>query len=148
MPTIAIVNGPNLNLLGEREPHLYGSETLEDIEVRLRRLAKDLNVELSFYQSNHEGDLIDHLHSIRHTHAALILNPGGYTHTSVALRDAIAAIRIPAYEVHLSNTFAREEFRHRSLTAPVCRGVIVGLGVMGYEAALMAAAFEATKLDP
>jgi 3-dehydroquinate dehydratase-2 len=130
---LLILNGPNLNLLGQREPERYGTETLADVEARLRSALPE--VDLRFYQSSHEGALIDRLHQAREDGAAgVVFNPGGYTHTSVALRDAVAAIRpIPVVEVHISNVHARETFRHTSLLAPVCAGQITGLGTMGYE---------------
>lgn len=137
---VAIVNGPNLNLLGLREPAVYGRTTLEEINARLAELAHTLGIAVTTFQSNHEGALIDHLHAVRTTHAAVILNPGGLTHTSVALRDAVSAIALPTFEVHLSNTYAREPFRHTSLISPVAAGVIVGMGPLGYELALRAAA--------
>jgi len=139
-PVIAIVHGPNLNLLGVREPAVYGRDTLDDIDARIGKLAKVLGVSITTFQSNHEGAIVDHLHAIRATHAAVIINPGGLTHTSVVLRDAIAGIGLPAYEVHLSNIHAREEFRHHSFLSGVAAGVICGLGPLGYELALRAAA--------
>lgn len=138
MKPVLILNGPNLNLLGLREPQVYGVQTLADLEQELRADAGLLGVELEFFQSNHEGALIDRLHAARGRTRGAILNPGGFTHTSVALRDAVAAMDFPTIEVHLSNTFAREPFRRRDRIAPVCRGVIVGLGVAGYRAGLRA----------
>jgi 3-dehydroquinate dehydratase II len=137
MKTIAVINGPNLNRLGKREPHIYGDKTLADLEDTLRQAAPAGEVELVFFQSNHEGEIIDKLAELadRKVHG-VILNAAGLTHTSVALRDAIAASGLPTVEVHISNVHAREEFRHRSLTAGVCRGVISGLGFFGYGAAL------------
>jgi len=130
-----ILNGPNLNLLGMREPELYGEDTLADVEKGLRAAFPD--VRFTFKQSNHEGTLIDAVQDAGSEDiAGIIFNPGGYTHTSVALRDAIAAVRVPVVEVHLSNIYAREDFRHRSLLAPVCEGQISGLGVDGYHLAL------------
>lgn len=137
---IAIVNGPNLNLLGTREPEIYGKDTLDDIHARLEVIAEQLGVKLTPFQSNHEGALIDYLHSIRKTHAAVIINPGALTHTSVALRDALAAIHLPIFEVHLSNIHAREAFRHHSHVSGIATGVICGLGAVGYEYALRSAA--------
>lgn len=135
---ILVMSGPNINLLGRREPGVYGSETLDAIHARLERRAGELGCEVLTFQSNHEGGLIDYLHAHVDDADGAILNPGGYTHTSVALRDAVAAMPFPVVEVHLSNVYAREEFRHHSLIAPVARGHIVGLGAYGYVAALEA----------
>jgi len=140
-PTVFVLNGPNLNLLGTREPEVYGSDTLDDIAVRLEERARPLGLSVDMRQSNHEGHLIDWLHEANAEGAkAVILNAGAYTHTSIALRDAIAAIAVPVIEVHLSNPHAREHFRHRSHVAPVAKGMIAGFGAMGYELALDAAA--------
>lgn len=136
---IAVVHGPNLNLLGTREPEVYGKQTLADIDKGLVELGKELGVAIDAFQSNHEGAIIDHLHGLRATHKAVIINPGGLTHTSVALRDALTGIALPCYEVHISNVHAREEFRHRSFVSGIAVGVVCGLGVFGYEAALRAA---------
>ncbi len=133
---ILVLHGPNLNLLGTREPEVYGSTTLDDINTRLEETATANRATLRIFQSNHEGALIDAIHEARGWADGLIINPGGYTHTSVALRDAISAVEIPAIEVHLSNVFARESFRHHSYISPVCLGVISGLGWMGYRLAL------------
>jgi len=134
---VYVLNGPNLNRLGKRQPEIYGSTTLADVEQRLRALAGD-QVELTFRQSNHEGELIDVVHEAADNAAAVIINPGGFTHTSVALRDALAEISDGAgfIEVHISNVHAREEFRHHSYLTPIAIGVIAGLGVDGYELAL------------
>jgi 3-dehydroquinate dehydratase-2 len=136
MPTIAILNGPNLDRLGEREPEVYGRATLADLERSLRALAGD-RAQLVFLQSNHEGALIDEISRLARAKAdGLIINPGGLTHTSVALRDSIAGSGIPTIEVHISNIHRREEFRHKSLTAGACVGVVAGLGLDGYALAL------------
>jgi 3-dehydroquinate dehydratase-2 len=139
-PSVLVLHGPNLNLLGTREPHIYGSTTLADIDADLRKVGEDLGVAVETFQSNSEGALIDRIHEARTQVQALIVNAGGYTHTSVALRDALAAVGLPVIEVHLTNLAAREEFRHRSLLAPVCVGQITGLGAFGYRLALEAAA--------
>jgi len=140
-PLIYVLNGPNLNLLGLREPEVYGSDTLDDIGDRLEKHAKGLGVQIDMRQSNHEGHLIDWLHEANAKGAkAVLLNAGGFTHTSVALHDAIKAIRVPVIEVHLSNPQARESFRRRSLVATAARGTIAGFGALGYELALDAAA--------
>jgi 3-dehydroquinate dehydratase-2 len=129
---ILVLHGPNLNLLGTREPEIYGSMTLSDIDTRLIDLGKGIGAELKCFHSNHEGALIDALQDAQMWADGVVFNPGGYTHTSVALRDAIAAIGIPVVEVHLSNVYAREEFRHTSLISAVCRGKIVGFGWRSY----------------
>jgi 3-dehydroquinate dehydratase II len=138
MNRVLIINGPNLNLLGEREPGVYGTTTLARLNQLLENEAGPLGLELSFFQSNHEGELIDRLHAARGQVAGIVLNPGGLSHTSVSLRDAVAASSVPVLEVHCSNLFAREEFRRTDLIAPVCRGVIMGLGSLSYLAALHA----------
>jgi 3-dehydroquinate dehydratase-2 len=129
---ILFLNGPNLNLLGQREPDIYGRTTLKDIESLVRKRAVQLKVSVEFRQSNLEGELIDWIQGARHKFDALVLNAGGYTHTSVAIRDAISAGGIPTIEVHLSNVSAREEFRQKSLISAVCRGVIAGFGANSY----------------
>lgn len=131
---IQIINGPNLNLLGTREPGVYGNMSFEDYLVQLK--AKFPEVEISYYQSNVEGELINKLHETGFSFDGIILNGGAYTHTSVAIADAIAAINTPVIEVHISNIYAREEFRHVSMTGKNCRGVITGLGMDGYRLAL------------
>ncbi|PUZ22695.1 type II 3-dehydroquinate dehydratase [Chitinophaga parva] len=127
---IAIINGPNLNLLGKREPGIYGNASFEEYYETLRAQFPD--VTFSYYQSNVEGELINHLHEVGFSADGILLNAGGYTHTSVAIRDAIAGIKTPVIEVHISNVYAREEFRHTSLIAPKCVGSICGLGMKGY----------------
>ncbi|MFQ5698673.1 MAG: type II 3-dehydroquinate dehydratase [Myxococcota bacterium] len=133
-----VVNGPNLDLLGEREPALYGSTTLAQIEDSLKRLAADLGARVECFQSNHEGALIDRIHAARGRVDGVIANLGGYTHTSVAIRDALLACDVPLIEVHLSNLHRREPFRQRSLIADIAVGQVVGLGAQGYELALRA----------
>ena len=139
--TVFVLNGPNLNLLGSREPEIYGRESLDDIAALLVARGGELGLTIELRQSNHEGHLIDWLHEAGAGDAkAVLLNPGGLTHTSVALRDAIAAIRVPVIEVHLSNPEAREEFRHKSLVGAVCKGSVRGFGAQSYLLALDAAA--------
>lgn len=132
---ILILNGPNLNRLGSREPQIYGSETLDELNARLASRARALHIDIEFFQSNHEGELIDRLHAYGSAQGA-ILNPGGLAHYSVSLRDAVASIPIPVVEVHISNIYAREPFRQHSLVSGVCRGIISGLGTHGYFLAL------------
>ena len=140
LPTIYVLNGPNLNLLGTREPEIYGSETLDEIAGALEDRARELGLAVDIRQSNHEGHLVDWLHEASAEGAkAVILNAGAYTHTSIALHDAIKAIAVPVIEVHLSNPHARESFRRRSFVAPVARGTIAGFGPLGYQLALDAA---------
>ncbi|MDD7927049.1 type II 3-dehydroquinate dehydratase [Actinomycetospora chibensis] len=133
---VLVVNGPNLNLLGRREPEVYGTETLSDLEERCRRTATELGLEVDARQSNHEGVLVDTVQEAMTGHGGVIINPGGYTHTSVALRDALAALPVPVVEVHLSNVHAREAFRSHSYVSPVAAAVIAGAGVTGYDLAL------------
>jgi len=130
-----IINGPNLDILGKREQQIYGNESLSDIEKQLR--AKYPKEEFEFFQSNHEGAIIDALHEALDGKCdGVIINPGAFTHYSYAIRDAIAALKVPVIELHLSNIYSREEFRHKSVTAPVCRGIIAGFGSLGYELAV------------
>lgn len=133
---LLVIHGPNINLLGTREPETYGALTMQEINTRLENLAKQHKVELEFFQSNIEGEIVTRIQESKNF-AGIIINPAAYTHTSVAIRDALAAIKIPAIEVHISNIYKREEFRHTSLTAPMCLGQISGFGAKSYELALM-----------
>lgn len=139
MKKVLIINGPNLNLLGTREKDIYGDETLEDIAKKVNVEAQRLNVETEFVQSNHEGEIIDKIHSARGDVDVMIINPGAYTHYSIAIRDAVKSVEIPTIEIHLSNIHSREEFRSKSVIAPVCVGQICGFGSIGYLLALNAA---------
>lgn len=134
MKKILILNGPNLNLLGKREPGVYGNESFEDYFSKLKELFPELD--LHYYQSNHEGALIDKIHEVGFSFDGIIINAGGYTHTSVALADALSAVTTPAVEVHISNIHARESFRHHSYLTSRCKGMICGLGLKGYELAI------------
>ena len=138
MTSILILNGPNLNLLGQRQPEVYGSTTLSDIEKMSHDAAASLGVTLAFQQNNSEGDLVDQIHAARGVHDGIILNAGAYTHTSIALMDAVSSVELPVIELHLSNIHAREEFRHVSYIAKVALGVICGFGAHGYPLALQA----------
>lgn len=139
MEHILIINGPNLNMLGTREPEIYGSTTLSDINERIQRCADEAGVAVAFFQSNHEGAIVDKIQEAMGKYAYIILNAGAYTHYSVAIRDAIAAIDVPVIEVHMSNIYTREEFRHHSVIAPVAIGQISGFGAESYLAALYTA---------
>lgn len=138
MKKILVIHGPNLNLLGEREPQVYGKITLEDINTGLRKTAEAEGFKLEIFQSNHEGEIVDKIGEIKSSARGLLINPAAYTHTSVAIRDAVSASGLPAVEVHLSNIYAREEFRHNSLIAPVCIGQISGFGIDSYMLGLKA----------
>jgi 3-dehydroquinate dehydratase-2 len=136
---VLVIHGPNLNLLGEREPEIYGTQTLTDIDDAIAALAREMGIEVQCVQHNGEGEIVDALHGARSQYDAIVINPGAYTHYSYAIADAIAAIRIPAIEVHLSNIAAREAFRRTSVIAPVCKGSIAGFGSESYILALRAA---------
>ena len=145
MQSVYVLNGPNLNLLGTRDPGTYGTQTLADIETLCTQVAEELGFELDFRQSNHEGELVDWIHEAGRAvmsgdSIGVVLNAGAYTHTSVALADAISGVSVPTIEVHISNVHAREAFRHHSYLSPVASGVIVGLGAYGYEAGIRALA--------
>ncbi|MBF0672209.1 MAG: type II 3-dehydroquinate dehydratase [Salinibacterium sp.] len=136
LPLILVINGPNLNLLGTREPEKYGRETLADVAARVTRAAEAEGVQVEFMQHNHEGAIIDAIHSARGRAAGIVLNAGAYTHTSVAIRDAVVASEVPTVEVHITNVHAREKFRHHSYLSDVASAVIAGAGTLGYEFAL------------
>ena len=136
MNSILVIHGPNLNLLGTREPEVYGSQTLADVNQHLQQQAQEWGLALETYQSNHEGEIVEAIHRARGRHQAIIINPAAFTHTSVAVRDALAGVAIPFIEVHLSNVHQREPFRHHSFMSDLAVGVICGLGAYGYEAAL------------
>jgi 3-dehydroquinate dehydratase-2 len=147
MAMIAVVNGPNLNLLGSREPGIYGSRTWEEVKEELEGRAKELGLELEFFQSNHEGAIIDYLQGLRGRADGVVINPGALTHYGYSLRDALADMDIPKVEVHISNIYAREEWRKTSVVSPVVQGVISGLGTGGYLLALQAVALLLRRLD-
>lgn len=138
MAKILVIHGPNLNLLGQREPEIYGSSTLQDINQLLLELGKQNMVELDFFQSNHEGEIIDRIHSAFGIADGIVMNPGAFTHYSVAIRDALSSVKLPTVEVHLSNIHAREEFRRQSVVAPVVIGQISGFGTQSYALGLLA----------
>lgn len=140
MKTIYVLNGPNLNLLGTREPETYGSDTLATIEELCRTTAAQLDVAIEFRQTNHEGEMIEWIQQSRLDGHALVINPAAWTHTSVAIRDAVTAVALPLYEVHITNVHKREPFRHHSFLSDVAKGVICGYGIRGYQYALMEAA--------
>ena len=143
--TVVVLNGPNLNLLGEREPDVYGHDTLADVEALCRKAASLAGLAVDFRQSNHEGVLIDAIHELRHQAVGFVVNAGAYTHTSIALRDALATVSVPVFEVHLSNVHAREEFRRTSYLADVATAVVAGLGPASYTAAVEYVATRATR---
>jgi len=136
---VLVLNGPNMNLLGEREPEIYGSKSLVEIESELTELARKAKVEVEFFQSNHEGEIVDKIQKSRADTGCIIINPAAFTHTSIAIRDALVSVKIPAVEVHLSNIYGREDFRHHSYIAAVARGQIAGFGAYGYILAFHAA---------
>jgi 3-dehydroquinate dehydratase II len=140
MKPVYVLNGPNLNLLGHRQPEIYGRDTLADIHARLEARARTLGIGLTFRQTNHEGELVDWIHEARSQASGIVINAAAYTHTSVALLDALTACELPVIEVHLSNIYKREPFRHKSYISPVALGIICGLGPKGYELALDALA--------
>ncbi len=148
MLSILVLHGPNLNLLGLREPEVYGSTTLAEIDTRLEQIGRGISAQVSSLQSNHEGVLIDAVHTAYGQHQGILINPGAYTHTSVALRDAIAAVQLPTVEVHLSNIYQREEFRHRSLIAPIVIGQISGFGAESYQLGLRALVHYLQNFNP
>ena len=147
MAKILIIHGPNLNLLGKREPGVYGTVTIDEINKNLRQIAKKKGATLEIFQSNHEGEIVDKIGKAKNRFAALLINPAAYTHTSVAIRDAISATDIPTVEVHLSNIYSREDFRRTSLVAPVAKGQIAGFGIDSYMYGLEAA-IKLTKKKP
>ena len=147
MPRILVLHGPNLNLLGTREPEIYGSTTLDDINEMIAERAAEVGIETAFYQSNHEGDLVDAIQQANHKFDFIIFNAAAFTHYSIAIRDAIAAIDVPDIEVHISNIHQREEFRHTSVLAPVAMGQICGLGVESYLAALEAIIYKLNRAE-
>jgi 3-dehydroquinate dehydratase II len=147
MRKVLVIHGPNLNLLGEREPEVYGSTTLEEINQDLNSAASSLGLEIRIVQSNHEGEIVEAVQNARHWAEVLVLNPAAYTHTSVAIRDALASVQIPCIEVHLSNIHAREDFRRVSHISPVAVGVIQGFGRISYRLALQAASEMSLKRD-
>ena len=145
MAKVLVLNGPNLNLLGTREPAIYGSTTLKDIEAMMLKRASEAGIAIDFFQSNHEGELVDRVQAANHNYDYIIFNAAAFTHYSIALRDAIGAIEVPVIEVHISNIHKREEFRHTSVLAPVALGQICGLGVDSYLAALEAVIYKLKK---
>lgn len=147
MPRILVLHGPNLNMLGTREPEIYGYTTLDDINTMIAARAAEAGIETAFYQSNHEGDLVDAIQQANHKFDFIIFNAAAFTHYSIAIRDVIAAIDVPVIEVHLSNIHQREEFRHTSVLAPVAMGQICGLGVESYLAALEAIIYKLNRAE-
>ncbi|RJE21247.1 hypothetical protein PHISCL_06429 [Aspergillus sclerotialis] len=146
MPSILVINGPNLNLLGTREPHIYGSTTLKDVEESTRAVGANLGVQVETFQSNHEGYILDRIHAARGLTDVIVINPGAFTHTSVAIRDALVGVGIPFIEVHITNVHAREPFRHHSYLSDKAAACIIGLGVFGYDVAVQHAAKNLIKV--
>lgn len=146
MPSILIINGPNLNLLGTREPHIYGSTSLKDVEESTRAVGTNLGVQVETFQSNHEGHILDRIHAARGLTDVIVINPGAFTHTSVAIRDALVGVGIPFIEVHITNVHAREPFRHHSYLSDKASACIIGLGVFGYDVAVQHAAKNLIKV--
>ena len=142
MKKILVIHGPNLDLLGQREPEIYGSVTIQQINNHLKKVAKAHKAAIDFFQSNHEGEIVSKIGGAKGAYHAIVMNPAAYTHTSVAIRDAVSAVDVPVIEVHLSNIYAREEFRHQSLIAPVAKGQISGFGAKSYELGVLAALSE------
>ncbi|MFP4017388.1 MAG: type II 3-dehydroquinate dehydratase [Halanaerobiales bacterium] len=138
MRTIAVIHGPNLNMLGTREPEVYGSINLEQVNKNIRKHAENLNINVEIFQSNHEGEIVDFIQDGYNKYRGIVINPGGLTHYSIVLRDALVAVKVPIVEVHISNIYQREEFRHKSVIAPIAVGQISGLGTDGYLYALEA----------
>ncbi|MDR1522747.1 MAG: type II 3-dehydroquinate dehydratase [Endomicrobium sp.] len=136
MKKVLVLNGPNINILGVREPTLYGNATISNIEQQLKALAKELNLEIELFQSNHEGKIIDKIQNSLNDTSGIIINPAAFTHTSIAIRDALSCLEVPIIEVHISNIYKREEFRHKSYIAPITAGQIIGFGIDGYLFAL------------
>lgn len=137
--SLLTINGPNLNMLGTRQPEVYGKETLKDVEELCVYTAKTLGASAQCFQSNHEGEIVEAIHKAKEIHAAIVINPGAFSHTSVAIRDALSSIDLPVWEVHISNIHAREEFRHHSYISGISKGVICGFGINGYKYAVEAA---------
>lgn len=137
--SILVINGPNLNLLGTREPGIYGASTLEDVNALCVKTGEDNGAKVTCFQSNYEGGIVDEIHAARGKHDAIVINPAAYSHTSVAIRDALSGVAIPVYEIHISNIHTREEFRHHSFVSAVAKTVICGMGIKGYAASINAA---------
>lgn len=144
--SILVINGPNLNLLGTREPGIYGADTLEDVNALCVKTGADAGVKVACFQNNSEGAIIDEIHAARGKHDAIVINPAGYSHTSVAIRDALSGVAIPVYEIHISNIHTREEFRHHSFVSGIAKSVVCGMGIQGYVASITAAIIDLKKV--